>query len=88
MGEPPDPASPRELNHARWEGLAAAHGDDAYYDSDALVAGADSMTPEERSLAGDVTGLNVLFEPDGMWRLGVSGELLPTLFALRATRPA
>jgi hypothetical protein len=74
MPEPvPDPTRARELNHARWEGLAAAHGDDAYYNSDALVAGADSR--------------RVRREADGRWRLLVSGQLLPMLFALRATRP-
>jgi SAM-dependent methyltransferase len=55
-----DPARARALNLARWEGLAAAHGQDDYYDSDALVAGADSVMPEEAALAGDVAGLDVL----------------------------
>jgi SAM-dependent methyltransferase len=55
-----DPARARALNLARWEGLAAAHGQDDYYDSDALVDGADSLAPEEAALAGDVTGLDVL----------------------------
>lgn len=54
----------RELNRARWDTLAALHGQDAYYDTEALVAGADSLSPEERAAVdaavGDVAGLDVL----------------------------
>jgi 2-polyprenyl-3-methyl-5-hydroxy-6-metoxy-1,4-benzoquinol methylase len=52
------------VNRAAWEELAAAHGQDAYYDSEGLVAGATSLLEEEeRALAvavGDVAGLRVL----------------------------
>src|ERR1700753_1145146 len=50
----------RELNRIRWDALAAVHGQDAYYDSEALVAGADSLTPEEDAAVGEVRGLDVL----------------------------
>jgi SAM-dependent methyltransferase len=50
----------RELNRARWEALAEVHGQDAYYDSEALIAGADSLTPEEDAAVGVVRGLDVL----------------------------
>jgi len=54
----------RELNRARWDALAALHGQDAYYDSAALVAGRDSLTPEEdeavRASVQSVNGLDVL----------------------------
>src|SRR6201995_3786771 len=50
----------RELNRTRWNALAEIHGQDAYYDSEALVAGADSLTPEEDAAVGEVRGLDVL----------------------------
>ena len=37
----------RALNRAHWDALAALHGQDAYYDTEALVAGRDTLTPEE-----------------------------------------
>jgi SAM-dependent methyltransferase len=37
-----------ELNRAAWDELAEIHGQDAYYDSDALVAGASSLIEEEQ----------------------------------------
>lgn len=39
--------SDHELNRAAWDQLAAVHGQDAYYDSNALVAGASSLIEEE-----------------------------------------
>jgi SAM-dependent methyltransferase len=54
----------RELNRARWDALAALHGQDAYYDTAALVAGRDSLTAEENDAVaasvGRVGGLDVL----------------------------
>jgi SAM-dependent methyltransferase len=54
-----------QLNRASWDELAAAHGQDAYYDSAALVAGASSLIAEEDAALGaagciDLTGLHVL----------------------------
>ena len=60
MADAADSARARELNLTLWEALAAAHGSDEYYDSEALIAGADSLLPEEAALVGDVTGLDVL----------------------------
>jgi SAM-dependent methyltransferase len=56
---------PHELNRTAWDAWAAAHGQDPYYDSAALVAGRDSLTDLEwdgvRAAAGPtVTGLHVL----------------------------
>lgn len=54
----------RALNRARWELLAQVHGQDATYDSAALIAGADSLHEEEnaalRAAAADLAGLDVL----------------------------
>lgn len=52
----------RGLNRARWDAMARAHGEgrDAYYDVDALVAGADSLLEAEHAAVGDVRGLDVL----------------------------
>lgn len=52
------------VNRARWDELAAIHGQDAYYDTQGLVAGRDSLTEEEaaavREAVGSVSGLDVL----------------------------
>jgi len=52
------------LNRARWDCLAELHGHDAYYDTEALIAGADTLTVEEdevvRAAVGQVAGLDVL----------------------------
>ncbi|QXJ21295.1 class I SAM-dependent methyltransferase [Actinomadura graeca] len=48
------------INRANWDVWAAAHGQDAYYDGEALLAGADSLTDVEDAAVGDVTGLDVL----------------------------
>lgn len=54
----------REVNRARWDELAAIHGQDAYYDVEALIDGRDSLTEEEeaavRDAVGDVAGIDVL----------------------------
>ena len=49
-----------DLNRAHWDALAAVHGQDAYYDKDALVSGRDSLNEFEAAAVGDVTGLDVL----------------------------
>jgi SAM-dependent methyltransferase len=52
------------INRAHWDALAAAHGQDAVYDSEALIAGADSLHEAEaagvREAVGAVAGLDVL----------------------------
>jgi SAM-dependent methyltransferase len=57
-------AEVRALNRARWDCLAEVHGQDAYYDAAALIAGADTLTVEEeevvRAAVGDIAGLDVL----------------------------
>jgi SAM-dependent methyltransferase len=56
----------RRLNRAHWDALASAHGEghDAYYDTEALVAGADTLRSAEqagvREAVGAVAGLDVL----------------------------
>jgi SAM-dependent methyltransferase len=54
----------RETNRAHWDALAAVHGQDAYYDAEALVGGADSLRSHEeaavREAVGEVAGLDVL----------------------------
>lgn len=56
--------NPVSTNRAHWEELAAIHGQDGYYDSRALVDGADSLTAEEQAAielaVGGVDGLDVL----------------------------
>lgn len=59
MGE-----DPVRVNRAGWDVWAAAHGQDAYYDSAGLVAGADSLSDVEQAgvaaAVGDVAGRDVL----------------------------
>jgi SAM-dependent methyltransferase len=54
----------RETNRAHWDALAAVHGQDAYYDAEALIGGADSLGAYEdaavREAVGEVAGLDVL----------------------------
>src|SRR5215217_2717897 len=55
----------QELNRASWDELAAAHGQDAYYDSEALIAGASSLMEEEvtaleAAVGGKLAGRRVL----------------------------
>lgn len=54
-----------ELNRVSWDQLAAVHGQDSYYDSAALVAGASSLIEEEEAalldaLGGAVSGRSIL----------------------------
>ncbi|MBV8217785.1 MAG: class I SAM-dependent methyltransferase [Solirubrobacterales bacterium] len=55
---------PLEINRAWWDGAAAIHGDDSIYDSEALIAGADSLSQEEETAisasVGTVDGLDVI----------------------------
>ncbi len=59
-----DRSTARRINRAHWDALAAVHGQDAYYDTEALVAGADSLREAEaaglREAVGAVAGLDVL----------------------------
>lgn len=53
------------LNRSSWDQLAAAHGQDSYYDTDALLAGASSLIEEEESalasaVGSEVAGLRIL----------------------------
>jgi SAM-dependent methyltransferase len=54
----------RELNRVHWNALAAVHGQDAYYDTEALIAGRDTLTPEEddaiQASVDSVNGLDVI----------------------------
>jgi SAM-dependent methyltransferase len=60
----PDARTARRLNRAHWDSLAAVHGQDRYYDEDALAAGADSLSDQEaagvRETVGAVAGLDVV----------------------------
>ena len=54
-----------ELNRASWDQLATIHGQDSYYDTDALCAGASSLIVEEEAalseaLGSDLTGKRIL----------------------------
>lgn len=55
---------PLEVNRAWWDGAAAIHGNDLIYDTEALVAGADSLGREEETAlvasVGSVDGLDVI----------------------------
>ena len=59
-----DRQTARRINRAHWDSLAAVHGQDAYYDTEALVAGADTLREAEaaglREAVGAVAGLDVL----------------------------
>jgi SAM-dependent methyltransferase len=61
---PVDARTARRISRAHWDALAAAHGQDAVYDSEALVARADSLHDPEaagvREAVGAVAGLDVL----------------------------
>lgn len=54
-----------ELNRASWDQLAAIHGQDSYYDTDALCAGGSSLIAEEEAaleeaLGGQLAGKRIL----------------------------
>jgi SAM-dependent methyltransferase len=61
-----DRVTARRINRAHWDSLAGAHGEgqDAYYDTEALVGGADTLRDAEaaglREAVGAVAGLDVL----------------------------
>lgn len=59
-----DARAARRLNRAHWDALAALHGQDAYYDEEALIAGADTLGEHEaagvREAVGAVAGLDVV----------------------------
>lgn len=44
------------INRASWDELAASHGEDAYYDSEALIAGASSLIEEEEAALAAAVG--------------------------------
>lgn len=48
------------LNRAHWDALARVHGQDRYYDREALVSGRDHLLDVESQALGDVSGLDVL----------------------------
>jgi SAM-dependent methyltransferase len=56
--------NPSDTNRRYWDALAAVHGQDAYYDTEALAGGASSLGELEeaavREAVGDVAGLDVL----------------------------
>src|SRR3954470_1035626 len=49
-----------ELNRASWDRLAAIHGQDAYYDGEALCAGATSFIPEEEAALTFACGSHIV----------------------------
>lgn len=55
---------PVEVNRANWDARAAVHGQDRYYDTAGLLAGADALTDVEwaglRAAVGGVSGRDVL----------------------------
>ena len=55
---------PLDLNRRNWDDRARVHGQDRFYDSEALVAGASSLTQVEeealRRAVGEVEGLEVI----------------------------
>jgi SAM-dependent methyltransferase len=59
-----DRVTARRVNRAHWDAMAAAHGQDAYYDTEALIGGADTLHEAEqagvREAVGAVAGLDVL----------------------------
>jgi SAM-dependent methyltransferase len=53
------------INRTSWDELAAAHGQDSYYDSEALIAGASSLIEEEEAalaiaVGADLVGCRIL----------------------------
>lgn len=53
-------SDPAAVNRAHWNDLAREHGQDAYYDQAAILAGKLSLHEPERALAGDVAGLDLV----------------------------
>jgi hypothetical protein len=64
------------LNRAHWDALAAVHGHDAIYDTEALVAGANSLREAEAAAVhqavGSVAGLDVIHGSFYTW--AITGE--------------
>jgi SAM-dependent methyltransferase len=56
----PEWSEARTLNRARWDELAAIHGQDDVYDAEALIAGGDTLGEEESAALGEVSGRDVL----------------------------
>jgi SAM-dependent methyltransferase len=60
----PHSRTARRINRAHWDALAAVHGQDDYYDTEALLAGGDSLGEAEaagvREAVGAAAGLDVL----------------------------
>ncbi|MGC8473158.1 MAG: class I SAM-dependent methyltransferase [Candidatus Dormibacteria bacterium] len=58
------PVDALDLNRRNWDARARAHGQDRFYDSESLVAGASSLTEVEaeavRRAVGEVAGLEVI----------------------------
>jgi len=48
-----------EINRASWNHLAAVHGQDAYYDTEALCSGASSLIEEEELALSDALGTDL-----------------------------
>jgi SAM-dependent methyltransferase len=48
-----------QINRASWNHLAAVHGQDAYYDTEALCGGASSLIEEEESALSDALGTDL-----------------------------
>jgi SAM-dependent methyltransferase len=59
-----DARAARRLNRAHWDALAGLHGQDAWYDQEALLAGADTLGEHEaaaiREAVGAVAELDVV----------------------------
>src|SRR5689334_12629073 len=49
-----------EVNRAHWNALAQVHGQDGYYDSEALIAGRWTLGDAEAAAVGEVSGLDLL----------------------------
>jgi SAM-dependent methyltransferase len=53
-----------DINRAHWDELAQLHGQDDYYDTEALLAGADTLSDDEQAAlvraVGSVAGLDVI----------------------------
>jgi hypothetical protein len=92
-----------DTNRRYWDAMAAVHGQDAYYDTEALAAGSPSLGEivtaalraglriealhEHLEVDRDPRGDMLAPEYDGRYRLRVSGERLPILYTLIAARP-
>jgi len=79
-----------ELNQASWDQLAAIHGQDSYYDTDALSAGASSLIAEEEAALLEALPRVRVFTPlqpstltDVAARLGVTSMQVALSWLLR-----